>query len=818
MVFQRILLLSTLPLVSGAAALVHELLWTRRLVDLLGATEWVVGQVLGLFFLGLSLGGYLASRPIWQSGSPLVRLGIAESLVAIFSLPAAFLPAWSDWIWLAMGTEALAGWQGAALKSLISGAVILPPAVAMGFTLPLFVRACMQHGRQFFNAGLWVYFFNTLGGVFGLWLASTTLLPSLGGQKTMLLAALFNVTVALVVFALAWLSGTAHKDSGDGSGQAEKNGPSGGDESAAPLGRLLVVSFFSGLVVLALEVLLLRLVALVVPSSFFTTSAMLANVILVLAAGTAVIGILNAWQVTRKLVSGGWLLFLGLLGSAALMSYCPKLLFECTDQLISVRYLQSLNGMRIESISHYWQIIFWLVAAVGGVALFFSGLVFPVLLAQNSLSDLRGRRVGLLLAANGVGGLLGSMLGSSWLAGYLGVYVGFTVLAAAVLLVAFWFVFGTELNRNVAAICFVIASLVVFSGYRFTASLPYLSPRTTTKYEILATRFGEEGVLQVVRSPGGSKSILMNNQYLLGSTGAERDERRQLLLPWLMHSDARRICCLGLATGISASGLETVADPPAVTAVELSGTVKQVAGEFFAADLNGFFERTENSVVIEDARTYMAAADHQFDLIVADLFRPHGAGEGRLFTVEHYQNVQRALDEGGLFCQWLPVYQLNAENFERIAATFQSVFPNTLVVYGNLNARTPVVGLLAWKDGRSWQLQEMDNRLGQPAPELLRQDSLLASARGLVVGELKEDVFQGARLNTLDNMNVEISAGNFWVLKDLRKDREIEGYENEFLSGVQILEFNRRLKENTEPVLPRELFEQFERALSNKMR
>ena len=76
-----------LAFLSGAAALSHELLWTRRLIDLLGATEAVTGRVLGLFFLGLSLGGWLATRWCRVEGNSGIRLGIAELSIAVLSLP-----------------------------------------------------------------------------------------------------------------------------------------------------------------------------------------------------------------------------------------------------------------------------------------------------------------------------------------------------------------------------------------------------------------------------------------------------------------------------------------------------------------------------------------------------------------------------------------------------------------------------------------------------------------------------------------------------------------------------------------------------------
>ena len=118
-----------LAFVSGMAALSHELLWTRRLIDLLGATEWVTGRVLGLFFLGLSLGGWLACR-LTHHGNSARRLAMAEFAIAILSLPALLLPLWADWIVAGMGAENLVSLYGRSMKLVLSIAVVLPPAIA----------------------------------------------------------------------------------------------------------------------------------------------------------------------------------------------------------------------------------------------------------------------------------------------------------------------------------------------------------------------------------------------------------------------------------------------------------------------------------------------------------------------------------------------------------------------------------------------------------------------------------------------------------------------------------------------------------------
>ncbi len=772
-----ILIVFLLPLISGAAALSHELLWTRRLVDVLGATDWVTGRVLGLFFLGISIGAFLASRFTFADRSAMFSLGCAELLVGVLSLGAVFLPSWTDWIWRALGTESLLGAMGAIVKLAIAGLVILPPSICMGFTLPFFIRSATERNAQVATVGVWIYAVNTLGGVFGLWITSTYLVDWLGAQAAMLLIAGSNVLVGMAAFWMAF-SGSNSVTNSHGRKKADqaKSDKTEAIESEFSRFQLILFSFISGLVVLSLEVLILRLIALVIPSSFHSTSALLANVILILAISSLAVSIFNRLFGLRH-----WLMIVGWLGCAIACIFCPQMLYEQTDQLISIRYLRGLNGQTIDSINHYWWLVLTLISFSCGLPLLFSGLVFPILLSASEPNDPDGKLVGMLLAANGIGGLLGGELSNSVLIGLVGVYQGFIFLGVFVAIVACGLL--ARMNLQIGVGVGAVVAFTIFLAARENQEIPYLSPRSKTKFEIQETMFSRDGVLLVVTDPKGSKSILMNNQYVLGSSGYANDERRQLILPWLLYPHADTVCCLGFATGISAAGLERVPNPPAVTAVELSSDVARLAKRHFESKSNGFYARSANQVVIEDARTFMAASDNQFDLIVGDLFRPHGVGEGRLFSREHFQNVNTALTERGLFCQWLPLYQLKVEQFETIAATFQKVFPSTLVVFGNADARTPVIGLLGWKDGADWNMDEVVKRLATVDTNLVVDDPLLSSAESLVVGVLVPNTLDQVNINSLNNMLVEISAGNHWVLHDLTRSMEANDLKDNYVSG-----------------------------------
>ena len=822
------LLFVGLAFLSGAVALSHELLWTRRLIDLLGATEAVTGRVLGLFFLGLSLGGWLATRWSHTGGNPAIRLAIAEISIAVLSLPAIFLPLWADGLVAGMGTELLISWQGNVVKAVLAMAVVLPPAIAMGTTMPMFIQVIAQLGGAIRRSGIWIYSLNMLGGVFGLWLVSTCLLEMTGVRGAMFCAAFGNVLIGIVSLGFASRVGNTNTASVDQSSEPSQEGQNQNAATApfkvGKFKHVFVMAFLSGAVVLAIEVLILRLLALVAPSSLQTTSALLANVILFLALGSVAVAFLNSIKLSSQNQ-----LIIGAMGASLFCFLCPLILYARTDQLISVRYLASLNGLTIDSIGHYWFLLFGLVAASSGAAMFFFGLVFPSILSIHSKHDPRGRSIGLLLATNGLGGLLGAELGNWFLLSQIGIYKGFAILAVATAIVVVLICFFA--NRKFVAVgiafgMFFVAILTpkiqreikranaplgissvevndtidFFNSYQ---DLRYLSPRAMNSREIKKTYFGRDGVLMVTEVKSGARSLLMNNQYVLGSSGpkAEATERRQLMLPWILHPESEKVCCLGFATGISSSGLEMLDAPPQITSVELSEKVVEIAREHFSDQHQTFFRRPGNRVVREDARTFMTCAEDQYDLIVADLFRPHGAGESRLFSVEHFRNVKRALRSDGMFCQWLPAHQLNLQQFEMIANTFRTVFPNTLVVAGGESMGTPAIGLCAWKSDRPWETPELVRKIEGIRKEKGISDILSLNAQLLVVGVLDGDSLSDVPVNTLDNALLEIDAGKFWITKDLRADRPPDDLENGFLKGDNWRKFMVQLYKDTEPVM-----------------
>jgi len=782
-----------LAMFSGAAALSHELLWTRRVTDVLGASYHSTATVFGCFFLGLALGSAWATRFTRDAGWPWLRLGGVEAGIALAAVPALTLTSWTQSIWPMLGPDGLLGWRGDLVKFMLSLLVVVPPAILMGMTLPLMVAAVIARDGFLSRHGIWIYATNTLGGVVGLLVTISWSLPWLGVSGAM--SGTMGVNL-LVATGCLWVH--QHPRAGPRivapRRAAQRSGPSpsvsespslpatsgqidyaghGGPRSLAEPRRAgwatamrgttfpaaLLVSFVSGLSILAVEILVLNLVFNVWPTCLYGTTAVLASVIVLL----ALTAWLTPWLLAQFPASPRLLALLASL--AAVSTLATPLLFV------------SLTGTMRRPADTYGPLSFVLtvaayVCATAGPGLFVSGLILPTTFAwhERGDDDRQGRMWGWLLAVNGVGGLVGATSANSLLLPYLGLHQAFFAVAAAYLMLAGGLARAAGLQRRTflaAGLTLLLALAVEVSSVR---RLPLMTPGAN--YDVVDVRCGPEGVVAVVdqvappRARTWQRSIVQSNRFQLGSLGARHSERRKMLLPLLLHRSPRRVAVIGLATGITAGAALDVDAVQSVDAVEISPLIARAAQRFFTAANRHFGASPRAHVVIEDGRTFLAASPDRYDVIVGDLFRPWVMGTGRLYSVEHFRSVRRALRRGGLFCQWLPMYQLDRAEFEAVLTTFLQVFPRADLIRGSFRSTVPAIGLVGLRDGQiDWQ------RLGDRCRSLHQsrrvRDPSLRRIEGVAMyyfGQVTADAALLPIVNTLNNPWIEIDAARRQVV------------------------------------------------------
>jgi len=269
----------------------------------------------------------------------------------------------------------------------------------------------------------------------------------------------------------------------------------------------------------------------------------------------------------------------------------------------------------------------------------------------------------------------------------------------------------------------------------------------------------------VVEHDQFGRGLLFSNQYLLGSTNVRYDQERQAHIPLLLHPNPQKICCIGLATGITPSAALQHSTVQKVDVVELASMVVDAAGEYFSEYNSHILDQSSVQVAVEDGRTFIAAHQEAYDVIVSDLFLPWRPGVGRLYSSEHFEATRDALRPGGLYCHWLPLYQFTESQLDLVLSTFMKVYPKAYLFEGKFQLDAPVLGLVGFKDGDL----DWDGIRSNCDRERLAQgikDPTMRHAQGLAMlfrGTMQHDR-DADDVNTLNNMKLELDAGVYRMM------------------------------------------------------
>jgi spermidine synthase len=686
----------------------------------LGTTVFTATTVLACYFTGLGLGAVwsrrVSSRPVRLYGC--LELGAAAG--ALWSL-AVFWVLAHDTAQLWLSTTGIAG------RVVAVALAILPTTLCLGATLPTLGQALADVESVGRSGGL-LYAVNTAGAVLGAAAAGFGLPLLVGVRASYLIAAGASLLAGLMAILIG--------DRREKAPAIDSRTESG--VSPAPPSRLRFVAAGAGALGLGLEVLWTQLFAQVLHNSVYSFTAVVIVFLLAIAAGATIAASLMHRIAPPTLTATALLIAAGAtVGGLWLFVYWTE----------GLAYF----GMRT-GLAEYLMRITIMAAAVIGPAAIGSGIVLPALWQAWGERASVARPLGDLTAANLFGGVLGALATGFLIVPALGIRGSLLVAAVAYVLLAHRLApRGCRLRPFAYAVLLVI---LIVNPLR--APLAHLSPGNEKMRDMLE---GPSGVITVVDA-GGDLQLRFDNHYLLGGSEAAANERRQGLLPLLLHPNPHRVAFIGLATGISASagpalGVEKT------TVIELVPEVATAARAHFAPWNAKLLERSDVRLALDDGRRYLAAHHDRFDVIVSDLFVPWNPGTGNLYAREMYETAARRLTPDGLFCQWLPLYQLTREEFDIIAHTFLSVFPEVSLWRNDFYSERPVVGLVGRFLPQTLDLERIRERVHQ-LPDW-GKDPLFFSPRGLVMlyaGNLSavSDLFVSAPLNTDDRPLIEFLA------------------------------------------------------------
>ncbi|MET3911261.1 spermidine synthase [Bradyrhizobium sp. S3.3.6] len=645
---------------SGFAGLGYEIVWTRQLSLALGTEMMAVLGVIAGFFGGLALGAFALDRPIRRSKSPWRVYAVLEAIIAVWGLISVWLlPAAGRALSPLLGTEPAPAllWAGSlALPTL----VLLPATMAMGGTLAALERMMRQaRGEARVTAG--VYGANTAGALAGTLASTFLLIPALGFSGTLISLAGVNTFCALAALAFGFAADKA--DAGDQRPQRIQ------------VLRLTITLFATGLLGITFEVLVVRLAAQVMEDTVYTFAGLLAAYLLGTAAGSLL------WQRTGRDAQDENLR--GLLAATALACIATAALAPYAGRLVETTAFADVFGELAVAIALF------LVPATAMGALF-------GLLAQR-VSDQRGS-VGTAVGINSLGACIAPLVAAQVLIPAFGAWT-------ALLAVALGYLLLLPAGRS---------ALLWSAAPALSALILWLDPapsltRAPPGGALLAVREGPMATASVVDDAAGTRYLEVNGHFRMGGTSSTRSDYRQAMLPLLLHEAPHRALFLGIGTGATMVG---GAQMPGVSVrgVELSREVVELLPWFVNPP-----PASAPRVTVADARRYVAADTGQHDVIIADLFHPALDGSGALYTVEHFTAVKRRLAAGGIFCQWLPLYQLDLPSLRAIVRGFLEVYPDGSAWLNHYSVRTPMLALIGTRDGGHLDTDALAARLHDPA-------------------------------------------------------------------------------------------------------
>ena len=777
---RRTLLLVILFFCSGTCGLIYELVWTRLLILVMGATTFAITTVLVAFMSGLALGGYLASRYVPRLRQPGRFYGVLEIVIGLYGILLPFLlelavpiykalyPVLGDHFFLLTLT-----------RFAISTVLLILPAACMGATLPVLVRHLVSGGGEGIGAPIaLLYAINAFGAVTGVLLSGFVLLPAIGLMNTTFVAAALNMLIGLT--AITFLKGSAEVPftgpEGPGapvsSSDTEVRRYEGRDDeptlatSYGPFirGMIVVAMGISGFAALGYQVGWTRVLIMSVGSSTYAFTCILGAFILGLAIGSAAIK-----PFVDRIKNP--LLILGLMEVGIALSVVAALpMFgKMSDTVLNLldRYgdsFMSVLGME-----------FLVITGLIIVPTVLMGAIFP--LASKAVARSRadaGGAVGRVYAINTLGTIIGSfcagfllipspaigiqktILIGVWLNGLLG---------CGLLLAAKPTAKGTRAVMTLACLALIVGGVVANEPWnkqqlvRSAFLHQPTNPGTVDYY-----REGIDTTVSVTNQHPG-RSLRVNSKadgsMFIGDTTTMVLAGH---LPCLFAPEGRQSCIIGLGIGSTLCSMTKYPSYAQIDCAEISKAVID-ANPHFADFVDHVLDDPRVNVIRADGRNHLLLTDQKYDVIMSQPSNPWIAGVSNLFTREFFELCEQRLTPNGRICIWAQSYSMSLSDFRMIIRTISRGFGFITLWRGN----TTDYMIIASRKPFAESLSRFEATLSTPTiSEDLSRISLNTPARILsqyvTGGQALKDWAEQApngRINTDDNAALELSAPKY---------------------------------------------------------
>ena len=680
---------------SGAAALVYEVAWTRLLTLYLGHGVAAASTVLAAFMAGLAVGAGVAgprsdhtSRRVAMRTYAVLEVAIAMLALAMPFGLRAIEPLLSD-----AYADGHGGVGFALLRLGTSVVFVALPATAMGATFPYVARWYVPTASAATRDAGALYAANTVGAALGALATGFLLLPTLGLRATTWVGVAMNVVVAAAAWSLASrAASTTHVPGGTVATTVRAPKKAKGTVAAAPvlMPRPMLAALalgVSGFLSLALQIVWSRLLAQILGPTTYAFSLVVAIFIAGLALG-ALVGRRVADRMAQP--------------AAGLAAVLATAVIAVSVSVWTVDGgLASMTAAVTAPLATFESVLWRQVLLVAGWLLPLAlalGCAFPLAIKTGTGRDESlGADLGLIYAVNTIGAIAGSLAAGFLLIPALGLHGSLRALGIATVAAAVALAVGSGLRGGARAwtlaACGVAAAataalpswnqaLLSSGAYKYASAMSAESLQISLAAgRLLYYREGAVATVSV-REAAGTTSLAIDGKVDASNAGDMLTQRLLAHVPMLLHPAPRTAAILGLGSGVTL-GAALRHPVERVDVLEISPEVV-AASRFFEPENSAALRDPRTRLIVGDGRTHIMLGQASYDVIVSEPSNPWMAGIASLFTREFFQSARDRLAPGGVLCQWAHTYDISGDDLRSIVGTFASVFPEaTLWLVGD---------------------------------------------------------------------------------------------------------------------------------------
>jgi spermidine synthase len=690
---------------SGAAGLIYESIWTRYLGLFVGHSAYAQIIVLVIFLGGMSLGAQLTSGRSRKIAQPLLWYAAIEFVVGLLALGfhdvyvATTAFAYDSLFPSTSGvTLTIAKWT-------LAGLLILPQSVLLGATFPLMSAGVIRMTKDAAGPGRalsLLYFANSIGAAAGVLVAGFGLLQMYGLPGTLMVAGFVNVVVALIVGLAARTQQRTDAAAGVPTTPAPESGNLGPHWRA-----LLIVSFGTAVASFIYEIAWIRMLSLALGSATHSFELMLSAFILGLALGAL-------WIRRRVDTIADPIRFLGM------VQWAMGLLAVATLPLyiVSFNWIAALMNTVQSNDNGYLVFILarYLIAALIMLpATFCAGMTLPLITKVLMRGGAGERAIGTVYSVNTLGSIIGVIIAGLVLMPLAGLKLLLIIGAFVDIGLGIWLISrqsraaegqpGSTPAPALAVAGAMTAGAIALIAFAAPFDLPRLTSgvyrhgvvATSQDYTVPFYKDGRTASVSLRRSQDGFLTLATNGKpdasmdqgWLKGAnTNNElfqltRDLATQLLLPLVTLAHApqtQNAAVIGFGSGMSSHVLLGSPTVKEVVTIEIEPEMVKASRGFLPTNARAY-EDKRSTFVIDDAKSYFASSGRKFDLILSEPSNPWVSGVSGLFTREFYKRVSTQLTDNGVFGQWLHLYELNDGLATSVLFAIDEVFEDYAIFF-----------------------------------------------------------------------------------------------------------------------------------------